>query len=275
VFVGTIDDRFDVPAGVRLVAQATAAMLIVYGAGIEVVSLEHAFFFEVGLGPFSGLFSLLFIIVLINAFNVVDGLDGLAGGLSLTALISLALVGIGCNIWSLALIAAAAVAGFLLFNLPLEIVRPLRSFMGDAGSTSLGLIVASVGMAISQNPMCDVAPVVGLYLVAIPVFDLFSSAIRRVMAGRSPFAPDHEHLHHALVTHGLSQPATLLVMMFGAVLFAGIGLVAHFAEVEDGVLLLGWFAGLALYYQAMRRPAWVVRHLERFRATGARRTRSS
>jgi UDP-GlcNAc:undecaprenyl-phosphate GlcNAc-1-phosphate transferase len=258
VLVGTVDDKFDLPAGVRLIAQAAAAMLVVYGGGIVVQSLDQSFFINVPLGPLSALFSLLFIVTIINAFNVIDGIDGLAGSLSLIALVSLAIVGVGCDLFGLAIVAAGAVSAFLVFNLPLGINRQLRSFMGDAGSTSLGLIIATVGIAVSQSPVCDVAPVVGLWLVAVPVYDLFSAAIRRVMEGKSPFAPDHEHLHHALMEAGLSGRLSLLFMVVWASGFASIGLAGHFLEVEQGLLLIGWFLGLLAYYQAMRRPQLVV-----------------
>lgn len=263
VFVGTVDDRFDLPPGVRLVAQAAAAMLIVYGADIQVLSLEKSFFVPVSLGPFAPLFTLFFIVTIINAFNVIDGIDGLAGSLSLIGLVSLAIVAAGSDIFGLTVVAAGAVAAFLIFNLPLGINQQLRSFMGDAGSTFLGLAIAVIGISVSQSPATSVAPVVGLWLVAVPVFDLFSAAIRRVMQRRSPFAPDHEHLHHALIVAGLSRRATLLVMVIWAAVFASIGLAGHFAGAHDGLLLVAWFGGLALYYQVMQRPERVVRIVKR------------
>jgi UDP-GlcNAc:undecaprenyl-phosphate GlcNAc-1-phosphate transferase len=233
-------------------------MLVVFGSGIQVASLEQSFFVTVDLGPFAALFSLLFIITLINAFNVIDGIDGLAGGLSLISLTTLAFLANGCDVCGLAVLAACAVSGFLIFNLPLGVNRQLRSFMGDAGSTFLGLTVATIGISVSQNPMCAVPPVVGLWLVAVPVFDLFSAAIRRVMQKRSPFAPDHEHLHHVLIEEGLSARSALMVMLSSAGAFAGLGLAGHFAGVQQGIMLIGWLGGLTLYYQAMRRPALVV-----------------
>jgi UDP-GlcNAc:undecaprenyl-phosphate GlcNAc-1-phosphate transferase len=258
VFVGTIDDKYDLRYGVRLIAQAVAAMLVVFGAGIQVSSLEQSFFTTVELGPLAALFSLLFIVTLINAFNVIDGIDGLAGGLSLISLTTLALLANGCDVFGLAIVAASAVSGFLIFNLPLGVNRPIRSFMGDAGSTFLGLTVATIGISMTQSPMCEVPPVIGLWLVAVPVYDLFSAAIRRVMQKRSPFAPDHEHLHHVLMGADLNARGVLTVMLAIAVAFAGLGLAGHFAGVQQGIMLIGWLSGLGLYYQVLRRPALIV-----------------
>ena len=262
VFVGTIDDRYDLPPSVRLVAQAVAAMLVVFGAGIQVTSLEQAFFVTTQLGPFAALFTLLFIVTLINAFNVIDGIDGLAGGLSLISLISLAIIGTQSDVFGLAVVCASTVAGFLLFNFPLGFNRKLRSFMGDAGSTFLGLAIAAIGISITQNPVANVSPVVGLWIVAVPVYDLFSAAIRRILAGKSPFTSDHEHLHHALMERGLSVRTTLAFMLLCAFVAAGLGLAGHYANAHDGFLLTGWLGGLALYYQAMRRPGRVVRAIQ-------------
>src|SRR5262249_5431860 len=93
VVVGTIDDRFDLPPNVRFVAQACAALLVVYGAGIRVTSLGAPLFFDAPLGLMSVPFTLVFIMTLINAFNFADGIDGLAGGLALISLISMAILG--------------------------------------------------------------------------------------------------------------------------------------------------------------------------------------
>jgi UDP-GlcNAc:undecaprenyl-phosphate GlcNAc-1-phosphate transferase len=261
VVVGTIDDRFDLPASVRLIAQACAAMLLVFGADIVVVDLGAPFFFDLGLGPFAVLFSILFIITIINAFNVIDGIDGLAGGLSFLSLLALAIIGFGTEMFVLTVLLIAVVAGFLLFNLPLGVNRPLRSFMGDAGSTFLGLAIAAIGIRLCQNGTAMVSPVIGLWLVAVPVFDLFSAAIRRVMQHKSPFAPDHEHLHHVLIVHGLSPRSTFIFMLGWAAVFGTVGVLGDLAAVPDGVMLIGWFAALVLYYQMMRRPGLIVRLL--------------
>lgn len=260
--VGTIDDKYDLPPSVRLIAQGVAALLVIYGSEMQVLSLGQAFFVTVNLGPLGSLFSLLFIVTLINAFNVIDGIDGLAGGLSAIGLLALAVVGFGCDVFGITIVIAAAVLGYLAFNLPLGINQSIRSFMGDAGSTLLGFSVASIGIWVTQDPVCSVAPTIGLWVVAVPVYDLFSAAIRRLSEGRSPFSSDHAHLHHALIMEGLSARLALVFLLGWAFLFAGIGVLGHFAGASDGFLLIAWFGGLILYYNAMRRPAYIVRSIQ-------------
>src|SRR5499427_2973623 len=213
VVVGTVDDRFDLTPNVRLIAQSCAAMLVVFASGITITSLGSPLFFDLPLGILSVPFTLLFIMTLINAFNLTDGIDGLAGGLALLSLVAMAIVGINTDVFGLIVLLIAVVLAFLIFNFPLRFVQPVRTFMGDAGSTFLGLAIASIGVWLSQGVEPRISPVVGLWFVAVPVFDLFSTIIRRSAEGKSPFAPDHGHLHHVLVDCGLSRRATLTWML--------------------------------------------------------------
>jgi UDP-GlcNAc:undecaprenyl-phosphate GlcNAc-1-phosphate transferase len=258
VVVGTIDDRFDLPANVRLIAQSCAALLVVFASGIVVASVGDFSGYHAGLGLFAAPFTILFVVTLVNAFNLIDGLDGLAGGLALLSLIVMAFVSVTTPWFALVAVAASVVAGYLLFNLPLGANRPVRSFMGDAGSTSLGLIVATVGVYLSQGSTPVLSPVIGLWLVAVPVFDLFTTIVRRLLRKRSPFTPDHEHLHHVLVDNGLSRCYTLVVILGLGALFAAVGLVGAFVDLDDGIMLALWFAAGVLFYQIQRFPRVVV-----------------
>jgi UDP-GlcNAc:undecaprenyl-phosphate GlcNAc-1-phosphate transferase len=130
--------------------------------------------------------------------------------------------------------------------------------MGDAGSTFLGLSIATVGIWLSQGPTARVSPVVGLWLIAVPVFDLFSTIIRRVLEGKSPFTPDHGHLHHVLTDAGLSRRATLIWMLSLAALCSVLGILGDLFAIPDGVMLIGWFVAGIGYYQMLRRPRVVV-----------------
>src|SRR5262245_53621375 len=146
VVVGTIDDRFDLPPNVRLIAQTCAALLVVFASDVVVDRLGAPLFFELPLGALAVPFTVLFIVTMINAFNVIDGIDGLAGGLAILSLGAMAVIGSSTTVFALVAIVIGVVAAFLLFNLPLGVNKPVRTFMGDAGSTSLGLTIASVGI---------------------------------------------------------------------------------------------------------------------------------
>ena len=266
VVVGTVDDRFDLPPNVRLIAQSCAAMLVVFASGITITNLGQPLFFKLPLGLLSVPFTLLFIMTLINAFNLTDGIDGLAGGLALLSLIAMAIVGVNTDVFSLILLLIAVVLAFLIFNFPLHVVQPVRTFMGDAGSTFLGLAIASIGVWLSQGVEPRIAPVIGLWFVAVPVFDLFSTIIRRSTEGKSPFAPDHGHLHHVLVDCGLSRRATLAWMLILAGVCVAIGVLGDRFDLPDGVMLVGWFVAGTAYYQMLRHPKVIVALIGALRA---------
>lgn len=257
--VGAIDDRFDLPPQVRLIGQGTAALLLCLGAGLVVDNLGDLLFFgEIGLGYFALPFTILVTISVINAFNMLDGVDGLAASVSLTSLvlaaIALFLFGGGGGI-TLVVTSIAVVAAFLVFNFPARFNRPVRSFMGDAGSTLLGFIVIWLGMRLAHGPDRVVAPVVALWIAALPIFDLFISFSRRLRKGQSPLQGDREHIHHILQRAGLSDRQVLGVMVALAFLVGLTGILAHHAGAPDGVLFLGLvLIGLA-HYMAVRR-AW-------------------
>jgi UDP-GlcNAc:undecaprenyl-phosphate GlcNAc-1-phosphate transferase len=167
----------------------------------------------------------------------------------------------------------AVVAAFLVFNFPLGFNRPVRTFMGDAGSTFLGLAIACIGIALCQGDSPRMSPVIGLWLIAVPVFDLFSAILRRVMDGKSPFAPDHEHLHHVLVANQVSNRSTLGVMLALATVYAILGIAGHFLLVSEGIMVIAWFCAFLLYYQLMRHPQLVVRFVIALGASGDREGR--
>jgi UDP-GlcNAc:undecaprenyl-phosphate GlcNAc-1-phosphate transferase len=219
-------------------------------------------FFELHLGLLAAPFTVLFIVTLINAFNMIDGIDGLAGGLALISLGAMAIIGSETQILPLVFILISVVAGFLLFNLPLGFNRSVRTFMGDAGSTFLGLSIAAIGIWLSQGPAARITPVVGLWLIAVPVFDLFAAIVRRVVERKPIFDPDHEHLHHVLPENGLSRTDTLVFMLVLAGVAASIGVAADALGIPDGIMLLGWLAAGTGYYQMLRRPKAVVSVIE-------------
>ena len=259
VVVGTVDDRFELSANVRLIAQTCAALLVVFASGIRVATLGAPLFSELSLGILSVPFTLLFIMTLVNAFNLTDGIDGLAGGLALLSLVAMAIVGVHTDVFALVLLLIAVVLAFLLFNFPFRFVQPVRTFMGDAGSTFLGLAIAAIGIWLSQGSNPRLSPVVGLWLVSVPVFDLFSTIIRRLVEGKSPFAPDHGHLHHVLIDSGLSRRATLTWMLTVSALCVCIGIIGDRFDVRDGVMLIAWFVAGAAYYRTLRHPSIVVK----------------
>jgi UDP-GlcNAc:undecaprenyl-phosphate GlcNAc-1-phosphate transferase len=252
VFVGVLDDRFDLPAPVRFIGQTCAALLMVGGANLVVVHIGHAFFGGVvQLGWFADLFTITIVLTAINAFNMFDGSDGVAGA---QALIGLIFMGFACVMSSnfaavpLILSMCGCLIGFLIFNWPSKRTASVRAFMGDAGSTMLGFLLAWIAIELSQGAEPIFSPVVALWVFALPLYDLFSSMARRMMNGLSPFHGDSDHLHHVLRRRGLSSRKVAQAVLVGAAVTAGIGVGGHYIGFPDGALFLAWLTCGVAYH---------------------------
>ena len=160
--------------------------------------------------------TLLWILGLLNAVNLLDGLDGLAGGVVMIAFSALAvLFGMQSN-WifmTISLVMVGSLAGFLVFN-----YKPASIFMGDSGSLFLGYVLAlctlALGKGVHDNAI--VALLIPLFIAAVPILDTTICIVRRVMAGRSPFYPDHDHIHHRLARIWDKEKAVLVLYSVGA-----------------------------------------------------------
>lgn len=205
------------------------------------------------LGWFSVPFTVLIVLSAINAFNMFDGSDGIAGAQAFVALLFLGAACVAAGATShLPIIAAltGCVLGFLVFNWPSKRTASMRSFMGDAGSTMLGFSLAWISVELSQGDSRAISPVVILWIFALPLFDLFSSMIRRVCRHQSPFHGDSEHIHHTLKRRGLSSRRVAQVVLATAGIAAAIGVAGYWFGVPDGCLFLGWFVGGCIYHYA-------------------------
>jgi UDP-GlcNAc:undecaprenyl-phosphate GlcNAc-1-phosphate transferase len=254
VAIGSLDDRYDLPPSVRFLAQICAALLMVAGADVVVSDLGTIFFGGVvELGWLSVPFTVLIVLTAINAFNMFDGSDGVAGG---QAVVSLVFIGFACifsgTLQYVPVIAGlcGCVLGFLVFNWPSKRTINVRAFMGDAGSTMIGFCLAWISIEISQDPQRVITPIVILWIFALPIFDLFSSMVRRVLRGQSPFHGDSEHLHHVLKRQwGLSSRRVAQCVLLVAAVLAGIGVGGHLLGVPDGWLFVAWLAAGVSYHR--------------------------
>lgn len=260
VLVGALDDRFSLPALTRLYVQLIAAIVLVSWTGFRVADLGNLLGTGViGLSFLGPVFTVVACAALMNAFNMLDGLDGLAGGAALMACVALAFMAFLSGRATAAVVAASmtgATLGFLVFNVPVVGNRPLRAFMGDAGSTLLGFIIAALALTLVQTDRADVPPIVIPWLVCLPIFELFASTFRRLRRGNSPFAPDNGHFHHVLLRAGLSVRAIFLLYFVSSAVMAAIGTWAYYAGAPDSLMFFGLvasFAGWLLFVHSVGR----------------------
>ena len=209
VVLGMLDDIFRLRASLKFLFQIGFAFIAVWqGVTVEQITL---FGRTIDFGGFSILITVLWIVGLTNAINLIDGLDGLSCGVSTISAFSLLLVAIlmGQNPDSILMtgILAGACLGFLPFN-----TNPAKIFMVDTGALFLGytLSVISVGGVLKLHTVVSV--IIPLLIFALPLFDTTFAILRRILHGKSPFEPDRGHLHHRLIDMGLNQKQTVAVL---------------------------------------------------------------
>lgn len=258
VLIGALDDRFDLAPQFRLFAHAAAAIALTYGSGFIVHDLGDLLGFgDIGLGWFALPFTVIACMALINAFNMMDGLDGLAGGCGLIAFAGLAAIALLHDATTSAILAFSmlgACVGFLVFNLPTKLNRKLRTFMGDAGSTLLGFMLACVALILIQPARADIPPVFILWTMPIPIFELFTSTGRRLFRGISPMRADHGHFHHKFVHAGFSVRLTFMLYVVVSAGSAWFGVMALEAGVPEPVMF-GLFVAFFMAWLAFVRLA--------------------
>ncbi|GAA0198072.1 UDP-N-acetylglucosamine--undecaprenyl-phosphate N-acetylglucosaminephosphotransferase [Kangiella japonica] len=247
VFIGSIDDKYDLSAKLRLIAQTLIALILVFGTGIKIDSLGNLFGLgEVTTGPFSEVITVLAIIAGINAFNMTDGIDGLAGTLSLISLLAIGLVVLDGSIKLIVGVMSSALLVFLSFNLGL-FSKKYKIFMGDAGSMMLGLTVSWLLIVISQSEEMSIKPVNVLWFIAVPLVDMIAVMYRRVRRGQSPLVADREHLHHVFMDMGFTPKQALLIISFISLLFGLTGYLSSTYNIPEYISLISFVLIFIVY----------------------------
>lgn len=233
VIVGVCDDVFHLRPRYKLLAQLIAATIVIFYSDV-IFRFDAPLFVEI-------ILSYLWIVGVTNAVNLVDGMDGLASGLSLIGLVAIgAAANLAGNVYfaTLSFVIVGSILGFLRFNLP-----PAKIFMGDTGSLFLGFMVSVLSLIISYKSATLLAVIVPIMFVSIPVFDTFLAILRRVKGGRHPFAPDKEHLHHRLLELNFTHKQTLLIFYSFSSLLGITAVLFNNRQVVYGLIIIM----LALY----------------------------
>ena len=208
---GIIDDFYDLRAKFKFVMQIAVALIV----ALSPLYFRH--FFALTIPPMLGrVFTFFWIIMLMNAYNLIDGLDWLCGGLSFLTLLTsgLLLTFYGSDVGNIYFVLCAALAGFLVWNRP-----PAKIFLGDGGSQTLGYFVAVVPLFAPASTFGDkkfesLKFIIMVLLTSIPVTDVVAAVIRRKRDHRAVFSADRAHIHHKLVNIGFSKVSTVLFLLF-------------------------------------------------------------
>ncbi len=265
---GAIDDQFHIDAKIKFFIHILVACIIAFMGNVQAAYMGNLFGFgTVWTGFFSYPFTIIAIVLLINAMNLLDGMDGLAGGVSVVIFLWLLIAALFAG-WfdyvSILALLIACIAGFLVFNMRNPWRRKASLFLGDAGSMSLGLCIAWFSVLLARSPETPIEPISVAWLIGFPIFDTCAQFYRRVRAGQDPFAPDRGHFHHHFIDAGVPvRSATIIIILIVAIMGAiGYGGIA--IGVPPFVLTIAWVALLFIHITLSSKPERYVRIIKSF-----------
>jgi UDP-GlcNAc:undecaprenyl-phosphate GlcNAc-1-phosphate transferase len=262
--VGFLDDYKELGHRWKFLAQVCASFLLIFLSKTYLMTFGNLLTFgDITFGVMTVPLTIFCIVGITNAINMVDGMDGLAGGVSLIASLAFAVLCYMGGLWEyflLSLALSGAIIGFLRFNW-----FPAKVFMGDSGSLFLGFSLVFLSIIITQTEGSIVRPVVPLILLATPIADTLTLMTKRVMNGKSPFHADKYHLHHILVRMGLSRSAAVGIILFVSAIFAGIAILGTIYQVPEHYLFLMFMSYFTAYFTTSFFLKEIMQHVLRNR----------
>ena len=219
-FMGVLDDLVDINANLKFCIQLIVGLILVWQADVRIASFYGLFGVQTLPLWFSYLFSITVIAFFINAYNLIDGIDSLSSSIGMYVLFCFGCVFLYNNSYLDSIITFSvfgALLGFWLYNKP-----PAKIFMGDAGTLSVGLMIAYFAIRASNLPIDsqdNYGPVFAMIVLVYPVIDTLRVFTKRIISGVSPFTPDRNHIHHLLLDLGYSHgKSTLIIVLFSIIL---------------------------------------------------------
>lgn len=228
VIMGVIDDIKSLKAKTKLLVQiAAAGILILFDVRINSLSLPFVQANPIDIGYFGILLTILWIVGITNAINLIDGLDGLACGTSMITAFTLYVISILSNRYFssvMSAVIAGSCLGFLYYNF-----NPAKIFLGDTGSQLLGFLLGSIAIfnSIKYHTAFSIFGVILMF--GVPIYDTFTSIIRRRINGKPIMSADRGHIHHRLLDKGFTQRQTTLIM-YGISVILGISSITAFVN---------------------------------------------
>ena len=254
IIVGVLDDLRELSSTLRFTAQILAAIFMAEWGGVRLIDLglispEGEL---IKLNWWSSLLTVFATVGVINAMNMIDGLDRLAASLAIVTISSLILLTYASGNFAdmqVLLILLAVVATFVYFNrTPSDNQRWTKVFMGDSGSMLLGFVLCWFFIHLSQGQSRSIYPVTALWIFAIPLIDTVSQMLRRTLKGESPFSADRQHIHHRLLHRGFSPDMIVLLLSGCAILMAGIGIAAQIYTWPQTIMFYGFLGCFGVYF---------------------------
>lgn len=255
--VGIIDDIKHIHSALRMFIQIAIGCAIHFEGNLPFLSVGDIWFVgDLGLGPYSLTFTCIAVVGGVNAINMMDGLDGLCGGIvavTLAFLVGMSYVAGREDVFVISSVLFIAVFVFLLFNSRFPWNPKARVFMGDSGAYVLGFMIAALFLMASQgylkNEIQVLSPVTALWLLLIPLIDIAGVIWRRSRVSRWPVDDDREHLHYMLVDRGYSDKQVVNGIILAAIGLAGLGTFFYYVGVTESWSYVVFMTICVLYFR--------------------------
>ncbi|ONK21019.1 undecaprenyl-phosphate alpha-N-acetylglucosaminyl 1-phosphate transferase [Bacillus sp. VT-16-64] len=234
VMTGILDDMLQLPPHMKLLGQIAAGGVVIYG-GLVITELNIPFGGQFVLGFVSVPITLLWVVGITNAINLIDGLDGLAAGVSaiaFSAITFMAFLHGDFFVLVLGLICIGSTLGFLVYNF-----YPAKMFMGDTGALFLGYMIAVLSL-LGFKSVTFISFIIPIIMLGVPISDTLFAIIRRILHKKPIAAPDKAHLHHCLLLIGFSHRQAVLLIYAIAALFSLAGIIFSMATAWLSIVIL-------------------------------------
>ncbi|MFJ5759617.1 glycosyltransferase family 4 protein [Neobacillus sp. NPDC093182] len=235
VITGICDDLFELPAKYKLIGQLAAAFTVVFLGDLQVFFINLPFGGQLEFGYLSIPFTILWIVGITNAINLIDGLDGLAAGVSSIALVTIsgmALIQGSLYVAIVGTIVLISTLGFLFYNF-----HPASIFMGDTGALFLGFVISVLSLLGYKN-VTFISFIIPVIILGVPISDTFFAILRRIINNQPLSAPDKSHLHHCLLRLGYTHRQTVLLIYAMAAFFGLVAVIFSQARIGVSIFLI-------------------------------------
>lgn len=262
IIIFLIDDIRPIRPSVRLIAQALCAYFIINTTGVYLESFGNLLGLgEIRLGSFGIPITIFCVVGIMNAFNMIDGINGLCAGSALVMLLFIGLAS-GFIFDSMLILLIGSMLGFLVFNLRI-IGKKRAAFLGDHGSNFIGFVVAWIAIYCSQNAIYEISPITTVWFVAIPLLDCIGLIFSRTLKGLSWADPGRDHIHHKLMNHFSPEISLVIILTFASFLnFFGLYLEDNFnAYVSFYVFVLFAISYYLIFYLLIRSKSYEVKNV--------------
>ena len=252
-FVGVIDDLLVLSPFKKIVGQIIATLIIILFHDMQIDSMHGVLGISETLSPWVSIpFTIFVVIVITNGFNLIDGVDGLAGGIGVISSFSFGVIALLMGQSDMAIVAftlMGALLAFLKYNL-----YPAKIFMGDTGSLVVGLILSILainiiryGLVAETIKLPNKGPLLAIAILAIPLFDSLRVFVVRVFKRKHPLSPGREHIHHTLLDLGFGHKKTSFILYFSAISIIVSSYFLLDVNVNIGIAILALISFILLY----------------------------